>query len=341
MPYCKNCGQSLTSSANFCTVCGTPCNDAIPTKSSQETTYEGEIHICPSCGKRIDSFVSICPACGNEFRGATVSQSVKEFAEKLEKVNNVEQEINLIKNYPIPNTNEDILEFLILVSTNITGDLPKSLFDAWKAKFEQCYHKAELLFANGNRDTRILTISDQINKKIKKAKLAQITKSIENKFKSILNIIPNPVLRIVCLLLFVFEIVQIISLNFSGFDIIFCAIILVTVYNITEKTVKTKKNSTDVFSGKTIKEKNEIKKIRIPSIVRNEESKNYEIIELALLQAGFTNVMSVPLHDLVFDVLMKQGTVKSITINGKDISSYFIYKFVPDIPIIITYHSFR
>lgn len=61
-----------------------------------------------------------------------------------------EQKSNIIVNFPVPNTKEDILEFMILVSSNI--NMKKELNDeetkAWISKLEQIYEKAQLVMGD-------------------------------------------------------------------------------------------------------------------------------------------------------------------------------------------------
>ena len=78
--------------------------------------------------------------------------------------------------------------------------------------------------------------------------------------------------------------------------------------------------------------------IRIPQSISDYENKTFEAIKAQLSGAGFTNIKCVSLHDLTFGLLTKPGTVESIIINGQPISSYK-KKYLPDAPIIISYHS--
>ena len=79
---------------------------------------------------------------------------------------------------------------------------------------------------------------------------------------------------------------------------------------------------------------------KIPSGIANES--NYAVVESRFLQAGFVNVRTVPLKDLTLGIRVRAGTVETITIDGKDISSYtFKRRFDCHVPILITYHSLR
>lgn len=113
----------------------------------QRGSKQGEIKKCPACGAIAKAFTATCSDCGTEFRGIESTVSVKAFFEqlnKLEEQHTEEEETNplkaiaktyakifspggmfgdgkvgklrreLIRNYPVPNTREDILEFLSL-----------------------------------------------------------------------------------------------------------------------------------------------------------------------------------------------------------------------------------
>ncbi len=216
--YCRNCGEKLMPNSKFCNYCGTPTEDTIDKKnvveekknetSREELTerkmvYDGKIHKCPNCGEVLNSFVTNCPACGYELRDSKNSSAVEELSRKLEEIEQNrdrtkvstkilgafnlsdgltktdEQKISLIRNFPIPNTKEDLYEFLILSKSNIEIDLYENtqiksarlaISDAWKAKFEQAYQKAKLLLKNDDRMAEIDLMYKEINKSISKAK---------------------------------------------------------------------------------------------------------------------------------------------------------------------------
>lgn len=216
--YCRNCGEKLMPNSKFCNYCGTPTEDAIDKKnvveekkngtSREELTerkmvYDGKIHKCPNCGEVLNSFVTNCPACGYELRDSKNSSAVEELSRKLEEIEQNrdrtkvstkilgafnlsdgltktdEQKISLIRNFPIPNTKEDLYEFLILSKSNIEIDLYENtqiksarlaISDAWKAKFEQAYQKAKLLLKNDDRMVEIDAMYKEINHSINKAK---------------------------------------------------------------------------------------------------------------------------------------------------------------------------
>ena len=174
MAFCSNCGKELVSGAKFCFECGTPVGKVDET--ARRTVYSGEIHKCPSCGEVLESFVDVCPTCGYELRGASNSDSVREFAAKIDSAQTDVQRVNIIRSYLVPNTKEDIFEFMILASTNIMGEQPKKVFDAWLVKFEQSYQKAQLVIKDSSDMARIKTIYDRTHKQISKEKLLRNVK---------------------------------------------------------------------------------------------------------------------------------------------------------------------
>lgn len=176
MTYCTNCGEKLIEGARFCGACGSVIGDA--DRSTRRTVYEGELHKCPSCGEVLNAFVPLCPACGYELRGSKTSSSVSEFARKLEQALTEHQTITLIKSFPIPNTKEDIYEYIIIASSNITSDSNAEIFDAWKVKFEQSYQKAKLLLKNDPSLSEMQTLYDQTRKRIYKIESSRKVKTI-------------------------------------------------------------------------------------------------------------------------------------------------------------------
>lgn len=172
MAFCINCGQELAEEAKFCANCGTAVSNNSTTQ--RKTVYDGELHKCPNCGERLDSFVSVCPSCGYELRGAKATSVVNELAKKLERTGTIEQKIDLIRNFYIPNTKEDIYEFFILATSNISAggyDV-----EAWYTKLEQAYQKAKLSFGN----TPEFQYLSQLYSKTKKQQKSQsFTRSIK------------------------------------------------------------------------------------------------------------------------------------------------------------------
>lgn len=200
--FCANCGTQLAPGTKFCPGCGTPVADVsgqtpppIPQmQAPQSNTYgnsetrqqefAGKVLKCPNCGAVISQTTAVCPECGMRITGQAAVSSVQTFQNQLMALEskrkksmlgmfNVyagvdpvdKQKVALIQNFPIPNTVDDILEFMFLAVSNIdvklskkswgnssSGmqvlaiEMPKVISDAWVGKMQQVYQKAEMLF---------------------------------------------------------------------------------------------------------------------------------------------------------------------------------------------------
>lgn len=168
MAFCSNCGKELTPGAKFCADCGTPVAPTTSSEPKRTTVFEGDIHKCPHCGETLKAFETVCPTCGAELRGAKSSSAISALAEKLERAESDKQRIIIIKNFPIPNTKEDIFEFMLLASTNFDSSYyathlhEDDISDAWLIKIEQCYSKARLAFGSDPDFERIESIYTKI-----------------------------------------------------------------------------------------------------------------------------------------------------------------------------------
>lgn len=178
MAFCTECGHQLADGAKFCYECGAKVNaPSSPRVEQRKTVYDGEIRKCPSCGDLLDAFEVRCKMCGYELRGTKGTTSAQELAAKLEEIEKARpvgnpnfiqaitahtvvnktdaQKITVIKNFPIPNTKEDLCEFLVLAASNINlqryensnslSETDRALSDAWEVKFKQAYEKARIL----------------------------------------------------------------------------------------------------------------------------------------------------------------------------------------------------
>ena len=139
-------------------------------KEQRKTIYDGDLHKCPKCGEHLNAFATICPVCNYELRGVQATSCVHELSQKLEKADSDEQKIELISNFYIPNTKEDIYEFFILAYSNITAG--GNSIEAWTVKLEQAYLKAKLAFGNSEDFGYIKELYESINKASKKNRFA-------------------------------------------------------------------------------------------------------------------------------------------------------------------------
>lgn len=157
MKYCRNCGNKLNDNAKFCEVCGTRIEDE---------AKQAKVLICPRCGDVINSFTGKCKSCGTEFYNIDASKTMKEFSNNLLNTDEFGQKLEMIKTFPIPNSKEDIIEFMILASSNIgyteqKNKMDEAYEDAWVTKFMQGYQKAKMVLAGDREWNRIQKLYDE------------------------------------------------------------------------------------------------------------------------------------------------------------------------------------
>lgn len=133
----------------------------------------GDVKKCPNCGEPVEPMAVKCSACGYEFRNVEALKSSQRLAEKLEAIDEayrgkkIEHNVGFgikedrtrfdifrekdtaINNFPIPTTKEDLLDFAISMQSKWSSDDGFSgLKSAYKAKYDECVKKAQVLFPN-------------------------------------------------------------------------------------------------------------------------------------------------------------------------------------------------
>lgn len=203
--FCSKCGAQLPDDITFCSACGyklksseplskseNETNSTIETDSTESTnSYKGIVKRCANCNGPITEGTTICPTCGSKITNSSAKSSVRDFREQMFAIEasrpvkrggfaksgsgiskTDELKLALIRNYPIPNTFDDILEFFLFACQNINLDLSKqtaskavsrnihhimgarsadvetTISDAWVSKAEECYNKAALSFSD-------------------------------------------------------------------------------------------------------------------------------------------------------------------------------------------------
>lgn len=191
--FCFKCGARIISDAKFCSSCGTPIGtDSSGTQRQQE--WVGQIVKCPMCGEVLKSFESNCPACGYELRGAKNSRAVQDFATKLLQAETRQQKITIIRSFPVPNTKEDIMEFMILASSNVDDTTTNDISAAWLSKIEQVYQKARLLITNETEFAHYQDIYTNTRNIIKRQRNKQRMDSIGDVVSELMPVLPNVIL---------------------------------------------------------------------------------------------------------------------------------------------------
>lgn len=184
---------------------------SIITKASPTTEKHGNVTKCPACGAFVPSLSVKCSDCGFEFKNVKANNSVAQITEKLEQVridcdnkeyankigdiigvsesfrlsDVIARQKDVIRNFPVPNTLEDIYELLIFMKHKSikkiktkddysfrTEDL-HGLTDAWAVKYDEVLSKAKFIFRDDPKSLELLrkfdsTEADNLSKPKKK-----------------------------------------------------------------------------------------------------------------------------------------------------------------------------
>ena len=158
-------------------------------------------HKCPRCGEPLKGFSAVCPLCGYEIRNATTASAIKELTEEINRLNQRRNTVadalaakisgrhtnptdekiaSLIQNFVVPNSKEDIFEFMILAAGYMdanflagkqkVSEVADIVIKAWASKFDQTFQKAWLSFGQDEDFIKIQELHDQKIQEIKDAK---------------------------------------------------------------------------------------------------------------------------------------------------------------------------
>ena len=166
-----------------------------PVSAAPKSDKLGDIKKCPACGSIVQSYTAVCADCGYSFTNVSAASSVTKLYEQLQKIEAEERnrptqsgwmeklqgssrasdmqmeerikkrKAGVVSAFPIPNTKEDIIEFLSMAVPE-AGKKPNfltrltaagELYKAWHSKAEQVIMKARF----GLKDDK--TLLDEIN----------------------------------------------------------------------------------------------------------------------------------------------------------------------------------
>lgn len=306
MAFCMNCGQELPNDAKFCSSCGTATGKSKSETHERRVNYSGELHKCPNCGELLNSFMTNCPLCGYEIRSLNNKSIVTDFAQKLEMTEFCDEKIELITNFYIPNTKEDIYDFFILAVSNFENS-NGNMQDAWRAKLVQIYHKAKILFGETEEFKYIEKVYNMELVKASKKKIPNFIN--KNKVATAFMISSS-----VGLLMLIVAIVLFITLDDKsiGAILLLLAMFIAGIPTFFIEDLKSKE------TGKKIRRKKKTSQMNSQYITLDENweelySKNYEDTIEQLKAYGFKNIVTKADKKGLFNA---EGTIKSISIAG-------------------------
>lgn len=171
-----------------------------------------KIRKCPHCGEILEAYTLECPTCGNKISNGFVSSAMEEFKDGLNRIDdeyaqtmlNVTKQDNslgmyeaknsfndkkadYIRNFTIPVSVNDMLDFMILAKSNVETKLykkkvglfnlcgygnvydvhnAKKMSDAWFSMMQQIYDKAQISLKESEAFNTIKQMYDEIKKEI-------------------------------------------------------------------------------------------------------------------------------------------------------------------------------
>lgn len=218
--YCSNCGRELASGDKFCPECGTPARAAAAEtqvsgkgKEQRRVAYDGSVIKCPQCGEALSALTVICPACGHELRERRTSGAVQSLVDGLAKIDaeqpregifgklasklvgesasKTDRKVALIRGFVVPNTVEDITEFIFLAAASVDSDTfdgfdnsagngkkRNEIAKAWLEKMEQVLKKARMVLRDEEAYHELEEMYRETRKRASRAKLRGAVKYV-------------------------------------------------------------------------------------------------------------------------------------------------------------------
>lgn len=320
--FCSYCGTKLDAGARFCKNCGEavaqqpagPAPVSEPAKpprvepvkedprAQRKTVYDGELHKCPNCGELLKSFTTVCPTCAYELRGVKTNSPVEALAKKLEQTASLDEKIELITNFYIPNTKEDIYDFFILAVSNLE-DKWYDTDDAWRAKLEQAYHKARLSFGSTPEFAYLEKLYTRTRKEVKKREkgIAALFRRNQTVFIGSMMAVFGAAMLTIGIILMINEIEVGIFLLLMSMAC-FCFIPSVSEFTKDNKKGKKKAVVRNNSSTRTVgKDYDEF------------YHENYDDMVEYLKTRGFINIIAKPVKKGLLDT---EGTIEGISVSG-------------------------
>ena len=151
---------------------------ALHSKPTKEKV--GNIKTCPACGASVKSMTSACEDCGHEFSNVAANSSI---AILLNNINSLKRRANehdmdfdqrkaeVINNTAIPNSREDLLEFLAVCTSQADVEILARGYGkaiaAWNSKGNEALLKSKMVFRD---DQKTLKLIEGYEGKLKKSK---------------------------------------------------------------------------------------------------------------------------------------------------------------------------
>lgn len=145
-----------------------------------ESNKVGNVMKCPNCGAPYQPGTGKCSECGHLYQNAVGNSSMKKLSEGVQNLlekkegfwaalnDEKEKQVSqYIANFPIPNTKDDIIEFIVNLDAKrrLSGSDTGSDFlqKAYATKYKEVINKARLLFACDDQVENAINMTDKFS----------------------------------------------------------------------------------------------------------------------------------------------------------------------------------
>jgi predicted RNA-binding Zn-ribbon protein involved in translation (DUF1610 family) len=129
---------------------------------------QGSVNKCPHCGDSLAAFSSVCKSCGHELVNIDVNRSLNALVQRFEAIeldieakglveksrqNAIrEKKAQVIRDFPIPNSREDLQQLLYYIQPKLLYSVkPDPNIEDWRAKFTEVLNRAKKAYRDDAR----------------------------------------------------------------------------------------------------------------------------------------------------------------------------------------------
>lgn len=167
---CPKCGQEIDSMTTSCPWCGCQINYKEAVNSI--TTFNQELQKIDT--EKIQAIEAVDKEFQEQINKAWRDKKKEELeSKKGDQENKIEERYNekkenYVMNFPIPNTKEDIVQFMTLLASHIEKSLKGNSdvsTEVWVSKFNQVKTQAEIAMSHDEALSKVLSIYDETMEK--------------------------------------------------------------------------------------------------------------------------------------------------------------------------------
>ncbi len=139
----------------------------------------GTIKKCPNCGEPYRPGMGKCPSCNHLFQNIESNTSAQKLSEGIQRILNEDETLlqvlsdrkrekmeRFIADFPIPNSKDDMLEFILCLDSKRKMQDSNHLQKAYGAKYKEIVKKAQIIFPDDKQIEKAIDITSGFSLKI-------------------------------------------------------------------------------------------------------------------------------------------------------------------------------